>query len=455
MLVTSGVTVNLANVQGIVHHFYRCSFFRYLLFRFDTPASGKALLGGLAPLVTSATTPDAPDAQFLNVGITFEGLQALGLDATILQEFPNDFTEGPSPIVMGDYGASAPDQWWHRQFQTSAIHLLVQLSCKNDNARATFTETVRELATKAGAHELFGTPDGTPIDGQYLDNGRLHFGYRDGISSPDVAWDDATTDPKKTNFREFILGYSTPAISSSPKQVPSRPTSARAAELVTDGSYAVVKWLHQDVATFNAFLETEGPRIAPERSAADAEELLAAKLLGRWRDGTPLVLSPDAPNTNLASSDDFAYKDADPHGLKCPFAAHVRVVNPRDQPLNFAEFGVVPKILRRGTPFGPPLEGTTDDGKLRGLIGMFLCSSISAQVYKLMAWMKRTDFSPSLTNPVGQDSLGSRLVPGASPIYEIPTPQGVVSLTLPDFTRTLGCAFFFVPGLEGLRRLSQ
>src|SRR5262249_53552071 len=150
-------------------------------------------------------------------------------------------------------------------------------------------------------------------------------------------------------------------------------------------------------------LESEAPKIAPDRPMAEAQELLAAKLVGRWRDGTPLVLSPDGPRSDLAAANDFLYSDTDPDGVKCPFAAHVRVVNPRDQPLNFAECGVVPRVIRRGTPFGAPLEGTTDDGLLRGMVGMFLCASISAQVYKLMSWMKRTDFSPKLTNSVGQD----------------------------------------------------
>jgi deferrochelatase/peroxidase EfeB len=194
----------------------------------------------------------------------------------------------PSPIVMGDYGDSAPDQWWHKQFETSAIHMMVQLSCKSDASRNAFTEAVRTVAVRAGVRELIPTANGAPMDGQYLDSGRLHFGYRDGIASPDVVWEDGTTDPKQTNFREFILGYSTPAISSTPKPVASRPaTSARATALVTDGTYGVLKWIYQDVARFNAFLEAEAPKLAADATAADPQELLAAKLIGRWRDGTP------------------------------------------------------------------------------------------------------------------------------------------------------------------------
>jgi len=89
------------------------------------------------------------------------------------------------------------------------------------------------------------------------------------------------------------------------------------------------------------------------------------------------------------------------------------------------------------------------------MVGMFLCASISAQVYKLMSWMKRTDFSPKLTNSVGQDPLASRRVPGSSAAFEMTTTTGVVTIGLSDFTRTLGAAFFFVPGLAGVRQLAQ
>ena len=89
-------------------------------------------------------------------------------------------------------------------------------------------------------------------------------------------------------------------------------------------------------------------------------------------------------------------------------------------------------------------------------MGVFLCASITAQIYKLTAWMKRTDFSPAFSNPVGQDPLASRQVPGASAAFDIPSASGApTSVQLVDFTRTLGTAFFLVPGLSGLRRLAQ
>ena len=451
--------VDLANVQGLVHAFYPRECARYLLFSLGDgtgPVDGRAFLRGLLPRVTVARADPAAAGAFVNIGLSFEGLQRLGVEPAVLAEFPNDFRDGPDHIALGDVGISAPGTWRTAAFPASGVHMLVQLTGHTDADIASASADVRALAARTGVTELRPTSDGAPIDGRHLGGGRLHFGYRDGISQPDVAWSDGPDEAGRVNFRHFVLGYSTAAISSSPKVVGSRPTSsADAVELVRDGCYAMFKWIYQDVARFNQFLETEAPRLAPGRPAAEAQELLAAKLMGRWRDGTPLVLSPDHPSADLVERNDFGYRTTDPDGVKCPFAAHVRVVNPRDQELSPVEFGVVPRVIRRGTPFGPPLLGTTDDGRLRGLVGVFLCASITAQIYKLTAWMKRTDFSPKFSDPVGQDPLANRQVPGASATFDIPSTSGTpTSVQLVDFTRTLGTAFFLVPGLSGLRRLA-
>jgi deferrochelatase/peroxidase EfeB len=455
----SGVAVDLANVQGLVHAFYPCECSRYLLFSLGDGdgTDGRGFLRALLPKVTAARPGFVAGAPCVNVGVTFEGLQRLGVEPAVLDEFPDDFRNGPDSIALGDVGGSIPPPWRTARFPTGGLHLLVQLSGRTDDDISGASADVRAIAAQTGVTELVPTSEGLPIDGRHLGAGRLHFGYRDGISQPDVAWSDGPENAGGLNFRHFVLGYSTAAISSSPKTVGSRPaSSAEAVAIVRDGCYAMFKWIYQDVARFNAFLEQEAPRVAPGRPSADAQELLAAKLMGRWRDGTPLVLSPDHPSPDLVERNDFGYRTTDPDGTRCPFAAHTRVVNPRDQELSPAEFGVVPRVIRRGTPFGPPLAGTTDDGKLRGLVGVFLCASISAQIYKLTAWMKRTDFSPVFGNPVGQDPLANRRIPGASPAFDIPAAPGApTTVQLVDFTRTLGTAFFLVPGLSGLRKLAE
>lgn len=455
MPASTSAAADLANIQGFVYERYPCPLSRYLLFNV-TSGDGRRFLRELLPLVTATGSTVTPGARLLNLGLSFDGLRALGVEPAVLDEFPLDFSDGPRPGVLGDFGSSAPEHWWHRRFVTSQVHVLVSMAAHAGTDLTTLTDVVREAAASTGVTELHAMPSGdAPIDGQLLGKGRLHFGYRDGLSQPNVAWSDDSMADGRTNFRHFILGYSTPEISSTPKVVGSRPVSAVATDLVRDGSYAVFKWIYQDVAAFNQFLRTEGPRLAPDRPADEAQELLAAKLMGRWRDGTPLVLSPNAPSPDLVSNNDFAYRVADPQGTRCPFSAHVRVVNPRDQELNPPEFGVVPRVIRRGTPFGPPLEGTTDDGQLRGLVGLFLCASISAQVYKLTAWMKRTDFSPVFKSSAGQDPFANRDVPGASNVFEVPTAAGPTRMNLQQFTRTLGTAFFLIPGFSGLRSIAH
>src|SRR5262249_25413878 len=151
---------------------------------------------------------------------------------------------------------------------------------------------------------------------------------------PPVAWADEGRQPGQPDFRHFLLGYATREVSSAPREPfdGADPAATHAVELARDGTYGVFRWVYQDVAAFNRVLARQAPRLAPRLPARDAEELLAAKILGRWRDGTPLALSPDGPDPALVPRNDFGYAD-DRGGQKCPFSAHIRVVNPRDQPL--------------------------------------------------------------------------------------------------------------------------
>jgi deferrochelatase/peroxidase EfeB len=192
--------------------------------------------------------------------------------------------------------------------------------------------------------------------------------------------------PTQVNFRNFLLGYAS-------AEHPSAPARGRARDLVRDSCYGVFRWIYQDTATFNRFLSTEGPRLFPDLPPTDAEELLAAKLMGRWRNGAPLVLSPTRDDPELSRRNDFGYATADPDGHRCPFSAHIRVVNPRDQELDPVAEGV-PHVIRRGMPYGPVLESSEDDGQDRGIIGIFLCADIRRQIYTLTGWIRRNDFSP-------------------------------------------------------------
>ena len=135
--------------------------------------------------------------------------------------------------------------------------------------------------------------------------------------------------------------------------------------------------LHQDVAGFRAQLARQAQHLGLD------EELVAAKLVGRWRDGSPLVLRPDGPDPALGDdkrrANDFRYGD-DQLGLRCPRGAHVRRANPRDTLGWEGRLTARHRILRRGMPYGPALaEGEPDDGEARGLLFVCLQASIARQ----------------------------------------------------------------------------
>jgi deferrochelatase/peroxidase EfeB len=445
--------IQFDNVQGVVVHRYRRPAARHLVFRFGGEAGARTFVRRLLPRITMADCPldSAPDP-LLNVGITAPGLRTLGVRESVLATLDAVYRKGPEPGPLGDVPGSCSDpaRWWEGQFTTQEVHCIVHLHARSKDALQLSSTEIRDLARGAGVTELIPRGDGTVLDAHSLGGGKLHFGYTDGISHPDISWDDASTTPGQQDFRHFLLGYSTTAISSAPPPGP-------AADLVRDSSYGAFRWIYQDVATFNEFLRTHGPELFPQLPQVDAAELLAAKLMGRWRDGTPLVLSPDRPDPTLAAANDFAYGQQDPHGYRCPFSAHIRVVNPRDQQLDPVVVDGVPSVIRRGMPYGPPLESAQDDRVDRGVIGLFLCSDLRRQVYTLTDWMKQNDFSPVYDgNRRVQDPLmGNRTAPGTEATFILPGQRGTKSIrNLPDFVHTKGTVFLLYPSRTSLQQLA-
>jgi len=448
--------VDFGNVQAPVVHVYRLPLSRHLLFRLGDGGVGgaRAFLRRLTPDVTMADVRLGPTSDDLvNVGITYNGLAALGVDRALLDAFDSTYQQGPRALPLGDIPGSPSDPatWWEGQFPTADVHCIVHIYARSEARLDATTAKVRGYAQRAGVRELAPRKDGTVLDGRSLGGGKLHFGYTDGISHPDIGWDDAPESQARVNFRKFLLGYATPEHGSAPRTGP-------AADLVRDSTYAAFRWVYQDVAAFNRFLRSEAPPLFPRLAPADAEERLAAKLMGRWRDGTPLVLSPDRPDPTLARRNDFAYATADPDGHRCPFSAHIRVVDPRDSTLDpVAAASGVPRVLRRGMPYGPELASARDDGVDRGLIGLFLCADLRLQIYTLAGWIKQNDFSPVYNaNRRVQDALvANRAVPGADHSFTIPARDGGVTVaSLPDFVRTKGTAFLLLPSKSMLQRLT-
>src|SRR5438067_13746740 len=82
----------------------------------------------------------------------------------------------------------------------------------------------------------------------------------------------------------------------------------------------------------------------------EQQELVAAKLMGRWRSGAPLVLAPHKDDPELGAdmqrTNNFNYKEMDPHGYALPLGAHIRRMNPRETAANMNRR----RMMRRGAP---------------------------------------------------------------------------------------------------------
>jgi deferrochelatase/peroxidase EfeB len=184
-------------------------------------------------------------------------------------------------------------------------------------------------------------------------------------------------------------------------------------------------------------------------------ELLAAKLVGRWPDGTPLALSPDAPDPSIADDpariNDFRFSD-DPDGLRCPVGAHIRRANPRDGAGIGGAMTTRHRILRRGLPYGPRLPvGARDDGVDRGLV--FVC--FAADIQRQFEFLQRRWLNDGDVLGLGHDPDPLLGLPEPGDTFKVPgTPPYLLALDRP-LVVARGGAYLFQPGRRALRALAD
>ncbi len=216
--------------------------------------------------------------------------------------------------------------------------------------------------------------------------------------------------------------------------------------LSRNGSYLAYLRMEEHVGAFRSFLQQHG-------QTSEEQELIAAKLMGRWRSGAPLVLAPAKDDPQLGTdpqrTNDFAYAKMDPYGYACPLGAHIRRMNPRDTAVNMQQR----KMIRRGGTYGPPLpEGAPEDGKERGIAAFIGCASLVRQFeFAMNVWANDPNFHElgNERDPIigTQDGTFDMTIP-KRPIRKKIT-------GLPAFTTIRGGAYFFLPGIKSLRYLAS
>lgn len=286
------------------------------------------------------------------------------------------------------------------------------------------------------------------------------FGFADGLSQPRPAGLPDPPRGRSVATGEFVLGYPDghgqlterplldPATDAG-RILPRDPSGTGAADLGRNGSYLVLRQLRQDVAGFRAFLSdrTRGPDGTEDVAA---QTRLAAKMVGRWPNGAPLVLAPDRDDPDLASAE-FDYHAIDRDGLRCPLGAHVRRANPRDslEPLPGTARSRAGtdrhRLLRRGRGY------TLDDGE-QGLYFLCLVADLARQ-YEFVqhSWINSPVFNGLQAQPdplMGPRSAAATFVEQARPIRRR-------HLGLPAFVEMRGGSYFFLLGVAALRYLAQ
>ena len=222
--------------------------------------------------------------------------------------------------------------------------------------------------------------------------------------------------------------------------------------------------IETDVVGFENFLRSHKETIDPE--------LLAAKICGRWRNGTPLALSPDTDRPPggipLEQLNNFEYVNADgsgdPKGLRCPVGAHMRRINARGQPITGqgqpGGSNNTHRLIRRGMPYGPAYDPKQpNDGVERGLLGYFINSSIENQYeFVLQNWINDSEFAGAVRlPPKARDPMIGTQNPAES-IFVIPQPDGRPPIKITGFSSfitTKAAAYCFLPSITAIKFIAK
>ena len=401
----------------------------------------------------------------LNLGLTKDGItQLIGAGRPRLEP---SFERGADHQATIEFLHDPASSAWLKEFVSDRIDGAFLVT---GASKALVTFRCNELLRLLGASikvvysETGNTRPGTK-------RGYEHFGFRDGISQPGIRGLTRRSNPGERPDQglpgqdliwpgEFVFGY--------PGQDPFDPVKEgppphMAVPWLRNGSYMVFRRLEQKVPEFRKFVVDRAARLGMD------SELLAARMVGRWKSGAPLELAPLRDNPVLGRDDkrnnDFDYGE-DPFQRKCPYAAHIRKVYTRDDAPGGEAEAQTHRIVRAGIPFGPEVTpGETKTSHSRGL--MFVCYQTSIE--RQFEFIQRShandaDFVPGKVRPgsyapvtpgfdpiIGQ-AAGNGVRQMDEPFPNYPAGSRRTTLEMPDQFGVLTAAgYFLMPSITALR----
>ncbi|HEX6371350.1 MAG TPA: hypothetical protein VF006_20695 [Longimicrobium sp.] len=491
------VTVAVDDVQGLVARSYaRLKHAYYVPVRLGGgAAAGRAWVDGMRKDVTPASLDSRAVEEAgwaMNVAFTHDGLRALGLSKEEAGTFSREFIEGMATDhrgrFLGDTGETGPEHWRWGKPGTPLHAMLFLFSDTADGLKAM-------LEKERGRGAMHGVTLDPPLDSVMLPDDKEHFGFHDGIAQPRIAGlkPDAGESADRSPpipAGEVVLGYpnaygrlpASPAVRETnlssallgdavPDPFDTR-ASHRRRDLGKNGSYVVFRTLDQDVQAFWRFVDGQA------EGDAERRKRLAAKMVGRWPNGAPLVWNDEKePPFDKKTANAFLYTaNGDQHGGKCPLGAHIRRTNPRDgmapDPAESLKVSDRHRLLRRGRAYGPPLAGSFDPEAIlaagaeapepkRGLHFICFNTDIARQFeFVQNTWVNGMKFDGLYADP---DPL---IAPHTDPAKAV-HPEQISNFTeqgcpvrhrvkgLTRFVTMRGGAYLFMPGLKALEYLAK
>ena len=245
--------IDFADVQGNILRGYRMPRVRYLILEVADRSAARRWLAASdirrrrrrSADHARALGGDKPDTCF-NIGLTYEGLRALGTPASSLEMFPNEFIEGMNAraLKLGDVGQSAPETWPAPFNEPGRIHLIATIYAEE----VAQLDDVQQRALADGkAWTLLGTREGCSFPDDIV-----HFGYRDNIMQPRF---EGVHDPQRhadgqpmAPLGTVLLGHPT-NLEGLMWRVPQPEALGR------NGTFNAFRVLKQDVAGFEKYLD--------------------------------------------------------------------------------------------------------------------------------------------------------------------------------------------------------
>lgn len=434
----------LASLQGNILRGHKRERAVHLFLRFqpDKQPAVREKLCSIATddTVTSASQQDtSPDSVFCSVFLSAAGYYYL--DPKFLFGFSAEFQSGMKGAQERLQDPAPGDGDYAQNF-----HAMVLLAHSDLGTLRKKEQTIREHFESVT--EFRKVEWGKVLRDPVTDRGIENFGYADGISQPLFFQKDLDK-----------YGYD--------KQQGARewdPSAGPSLVLMQDpnggqddfGSYLVFRKLEQNVQGFVLKVEELAHELKLD------PDLAGAFAIGRFRDSTPVALyktagTPDTPLSNFSFSDD-------PEGGRCPYHAHIRKLNPRDDVAS----GRDRRIARRGITYGDgeygqrlkePKDNPTIDELPTHRVGLlFLCyqRDIARQFEFLQSrWANNPNFLHTAT---GVDPVIGCMSGKAPVAQRWPTAWGAPReehkpFDFESFVKFQGGEYFFAPSIHFLKSL--